>query len=91
MTIFKKLANDEDKGEKQNKKINELLKLLCNEHAARRLIDILNMLKQSTQVYQPLKKLCKMDHLDKSDFDPQVNLEIGENVYHKSWLISSHM
>ena len=39
------------------------------------------MLKQSTQVNQPLKNLCKMDHLDKSYFDPHVNLEIeGELI-----------
>lgn len=43
--VFKKLANDEDKVERQNNKSNELLQILCNEDTSRRLINILNMLK----------------------------------------------
>ena len=34
------------------------------------------MLKERTQVDIPIKNVCKMNHVDKSYFNPQVNLEI---------------
>lgn len=34
------------------------------------------MLKEKTQVDRPIKNVCKMNHSDKSEFNPQVNLYI---------------
>ena len=43
--VFKKLSNDEDNAEWQNKKINELLQLLCNWDVSHQLVNIFIMLK----------------------------------------------
>lgn len=34
------------------------------------------MLKVKTQVDRPIKNVCKMNQSDKSDFDPQVKIDI---------------
>ena len=74
--VFKNLAMQEDKVDQQSSKINELLQLLSQEDVACQLIYLLNMLKERTQVDRPIKNVCKMNHMDKSNFDPQVNLKI---------------
>ena len=34
------------------------------------------MLKERAQVDRPIRNVCKMNHMDKLDFNPQVKLEI---------------
>ena len=72
--VFKSIAMQEDKVDQESSKINELLQLLSQEDDARRLIDLLNILKEWQQFDWPIKNVCKMNHMDKSNFDPQVNL-----------------
>ena len=66
----------EDKIDQQISKINELLQLSSQQDVAHHLIDLLNMLKERPQVDRSIKNVYKINHVDKLDFDPQVNLEI---------------
>ena len=74
--VFKYLASQEDRLEYQSTKVNELLQLLSKESVACRLVKLLNILKEKTQIDRSIKNVCKMNNNDKSDFDPQVKLDI---------------
>ena len=55
----------EDKVDQQSYKINVLLQLLSRDNATRRLINLLNILKEWPQVDRPIKSVCKVNHMDK--------------------------
>ena len=68
--VFKNPTMQEDKVDQQSSKMNELLHFLSQEDVAHQLINLLNMLKYQTQVDTPIKNVCKLNHMDKSFFDP---------------------
>ena len=74
--VSKYIATQEDRLNHQITKFNELLQLFSKEGTARRRVDLLKMLKQQTQVDKPSKNVCKMNHNDRYEFDPQVGLHI---------------
>lgn len=58
------------------------MQLLFKESVVLWLVDLLNILKEKTQVNRPMKNVCKINHSDKFDFDPQVELDIEGVLIH---------
>lgn len=60
--VYKGLAIQEDRLDYQSTKVNELLQPLSKESVAYWLVNLINMLKEKTQVDRPIKNLCNMNH-----------------------------
>ena len=72
--MFEEIDGSEDKEQSKNHIIKEFLHLLTNEEVARRLVDILTILKDESIKPRISKNIAYMSSNTQNDFDPQVDL-----------------
>ena len=72
--MFEEIVANEDKEQSNNYIIKEFLHLLTNEEVARRLVDILSILKYESIKPRISKNISYMSSDTQNDFDPQINL-----------------
>ena len=81
--MCEEIVSNEDKEQSNNYIIKEFLRLLTNEEVARRLVDILTILKYESIKPSISKNISYMSSDTQNEFDAQVHLQINEYLIPK--------